>query len=268
MQTQSSFITNSTKFIIYLCLSGISLYIILVLYDYFASLGLEYEWQWNRTWRFFGKWTKNGFEAGPLFKGFLLTIGIGGTALCFSIIIGLIISAMKLSPWRSWRFFSIIYIASLRNTPLLLQLFFTYFLLSPIFNINPFWTAVLSLSAFEGAYFAEIFRGAILSIPRAQWEGSLSLGFNIFQTLIFIILPQAVRSAIPALSGQAVALIKDTSLVSAIAVADITMQAQAIIAETFMAFEVWLLVALIYLVLNLCITIPGLMLEKFDSRHY
>ncbi|WP_206214953.1 MULTISPECIES: amino acid ABC transporter permease [unclassified Desulfovibrio] len=227
-----------------------------------ASEGMSYEWQWNRVWRHFGRWTAHGFVAGPLCEGLVMTLGIAAAGFCLSTLLGLAAAVCRLSPWHFCRLAAGAYIELLRNTPLLLQLFFVYFLLSPLFSLGPFGSAVLALGAFEGAYMAELFRAGLLSVPRGQWEAALSLGFGLSEALRLVILPQAARNMLPPLTSQIVTLIKDTSLVSAIAVADLTMRAQAIIAETFLAFEVWLLVAAIYLALTLLASVPAWLLER------
>lgn len=234
----------------------------MVIYFRLAREGFSYEWQWNRVWRHFGRWTAQGFRPGPLCKGLALTIGITALGFCFSAILGLLLSFMRLSGSALLRCLAISHITLFRNTPLLLQLFFIYFLIAPIFHAGPFWAAVIALTAFEGAYFAEIYRAGILAVPRQQWEASLALGFSLVQTFGLVIFPQAARNILPSFTNQSVSLLKDTSLVSAIAVADLTMQAQAIIAETFLAFEVWLFVAAIYLLLALCMALPALWLEN------
>lgn len=231
-------------------------------YWHLADRGMTYEWQWNRVWRHFGRWTAHGFVAGPLLEGLYMTLGIAAAGFCLSTALGLAAAVGRLSPWPFCRFAAGAYVQLLRNTPLLLQLFFVYFLLSPLLALGPFGSAVLALGAFEGAYMAELFRAGLLSVPRAQWEAALSLGFGLGQALRLVILPQAARNMLPPLTNQVVTLIKDTSLVSAIAVADLTLRAQAIIAETFLAFEVWLLVAAVYLALTLCASVPGWLLER------
>lgn len=238
------------------------LVLLIAAYCYLARESFAYEWQWNRAWRQFGRFTAQGFKAGPLLEGVLMTIAIAGAGLGLSSVWGLFLAVARLSPWPVCARLALYYISLFRNTPLLLQLFFVYFLVAPLFGLGPLASAILTLSAFEAAYAAELFRAALLSVPRSQWEGALSLGFNLSQCLFYVILPQAFRNVLPAFAGQAVAIVKDTSLVSAIAVADLTMRAQAIVAETFLAFEVWLLVALVYLILALCLSLPALLLER------
>lgn len=227
-----------------------------------ADALLIYDWQWHRVWRHLGRWTEAGFRAGPLLDGLVLSMAIAGAAFCLAVCLGIVTAVLRLAPWPVGRLLSGAYIGTFRNTPLLLQLFFIYFLLSPILGLSPFGSAVMALGAFTGAYMAEMFRAGLLAVPRAQWEAALSLGFGPGQTLRLIILPQAVRRMLPPLTGQIVSLIKDTSLVSAIAVADLTLRAQEIIAETFLAFEIWLVVAAIYLVLTQSVSLLGRWLER------
>lgn len=225
-------------------------------------MDLNYDWHWNRVWRYFGHYGENGFMPGPILKGIWLTVAITFTGLVLSVLIAIVTVTLRLSAWPFCVFCAKVYTALWRATPLLLQLFMAYFLLSPLLKLSPFWTAVLSLSFFEAAYFSEIFRAGILSVHKNQWEAALSLGFDLRQTFLLVILPQAMRNVLPMLTNQAVALLKDSTLVSAIAIADLTMQSQTIVAETFLAFETWLLAGAIYLVLALFISLPGLFIEK------
>jgi polar amino acid transport system permease protein len=154
------------------------------------------------------------------------------------------------------------YLEIIRNTPLLVQLFFIYFVLSPVLDINGFTSAVMALSLFEGAYASEIFRAGIVSIHRGQWEAAFSIGLNTYQTYRLIILPQALRRILPPLTSQAVSLIKDSALVSTIAIYDLTMRGQTIIAETFLVFEIWFTVAAIYLTITLVLSATVFYMEK------
>ena len=153
------------------------------------------------------------------------------------------------------------YLELIRNTPLLIQIFFIYFVLAPVLDIGAFAAAVLALSLFEGAYAAEILRAGIVSIHRGQWEAAHSLGLGTFDTYRSVILPQAIRRVLPPLAGQAISLVKDSSLVSTIAVYDLTMQGQKIVSETFLVFEIWFTVAAIYLVMTLALSLAVRFLE-------
>ena len=134
--------------------------------------------------------------------------------------------------------------------------------MSPVLDIGAFASAVLALSLFEGAYAAEILRAGIVSLHRGQWEAAHSLGLGAFDAYRYVILPQAVHRLLPPLAGQAISLIKDSSLLSTIAVYDLTMQGQKIVSETFLAFEIWFTVAAIYLVMTFGLSLAVRALER------
>lgn len=223
---------------------------------------LGYFWQWYRVPKYIFSFTEGQYIPGPLIEGLMITFRITGISLLLAFTFGLISALMRLSQSFVARTMARVYLETIRNTPLLVQLFFIYFVLSPILEISAFSSAVLALSLFEGAYASEIFRAGIVSIYRGQWEASFSLGMSNYQTYRFIILPQAIRRILPPLTSQAVSLIKDSALVSTIAIYDLTMQGQAIIAETFLVFEVWFTVAAIYLCITLLLSLAVNYMEK------
>ena len=146
------------------------------------------------------------------------------------------------------------YLELIRNTPLLVQLFFLYFVVAPVLGIGRFTSAVLALSLFEGAYVSEMFRAGIASISEGQWEAAYSLGLSTFHSYRHIVLPQAIRRILPPLTSQAVSLVKDSALVSTVAIYDLTMQGQVIISETFLTFEIWFTVAALYLFITVALS--------------
>ncbi len=234
----------------------------LLLYFIYAEASSQYRWQWNRIWRYIGVFSENGFKAGPLLEGLYLTLLLILNSLILAIIFGFILCYAKLSLSPVARLVSSQIISIIRNTPLLIQLFLFYYVFAPIFNLSNFSSAVLTLALFEGSYLAEIFRGGIVSIPKTQWESAFSLGMTTSNTLSIVIIPQALRNILPSFSGQLISLIKDTSLVSAIAVADLTQKARALISETFLSFETWLLVALFYFILTAFVSIPAYIYQR------
>jgi polar amino acid transport system permease protein len=123
------------------------------------------------------------------------------------------------------------------------------------------------LSLFEGAYASEIFRSGILAVERGQIEAAASLGLNRYQIFRLIILPQAIRTILPPLTSQAISLVKDSALVSTIAIYDLTMQAQALISETFLTFEIWFTVAILYLVITVTLSFFVAFLENRLKRY-
>ncbi len=227
-----------------------------------ASDALNYNWQWYRVWRFIYTMRDGVFTPGPLLEGVWVTLQITGLSLIFAFLIGLTTAVLRLSDSIVGRLAARCYLESIRNTPLLIQIFFIYFVLGQVLGIDRFTAAVLALSLFEGAYASEILRAGIASIAKGQWEAAHSLGLSTYQTYRRIILPQAIRRILPPLASQAVALVKDSALVSTIAVVELTQQAQIVIAETFLTFEVWFVTAGIYLVLTISLSQLVAVLER------
>lgn len=210
-----------------------------------------YGWQWYRVWRFVVELSpaSNGqlWSMGLLLQGLVLTLKVSSISLIFAFLLSICTVFMQRSGSMVARGLAFCYIEAIRNTPLLIQLFLAYFVLAPVLDMGRFSTAILALSLFEGAYMAEILRAALDAVPQGQWEASRSLGMDDRGTMWQVVVPQALRRAVPPLTGQAVSLVKDSSLVSVIALHDLTMNAQMIIAETFLTFEVWLVTAALYL---------------------
>ena len=227
-----------------------------------GTRGLGYPWQWYRVPQFLFSTEGGELTAGPLLQGLLVTVEISSLSLLCAMMLGLTAALFRLSGSFTARTIARTYLELIRNTPLLIQIFFVYFVLSPVLDIGAFASAVLALSLFEGAYAAEILRAGIVSLHRGQWEAAHSLGLGAFDTYRYVILPQAVRRVLPPLAGQAISLIKDSSLVSTIAIYDLTMQGQKIVSETFLAFEIWFTVAAIYLVITFGLSLAVRALER------
>jgi polar amino acid transport system permease protein len=158
------------------------------------------------------------------------------------------------------------YLEIVRNTPLLVQLFVFYFVLGPILELDRFWIAVLCISFFEGSFASEIMRAGILSVAKGQWEAGDSLGLSRAQAYRHIILPQSIPIMLPPLAGTLVNLIKHSAIVSVIAVFDLTTTGLDIISETFMAFEIWIVVAAIYLIMTVSLSIAVNLFESYLKR--
>jgi polar amino acid transport system permease protein len=224
--------------------------------------GLGYNWQWYRVPQYLFSFENGDFVAGPLLQGLVVTLHITAMSMVLSFILGLATSLFRLSNSLVARGLARGYLECIRNTPLLVQIFFIYFVLAPVFDISRFASAVLALSLFEGAYASEIFRGGILSIHRGQWEAAYSLGFTPFHSYRYIILPQAIRRILPPLTNQAISLVKDSALVSTIAIYDLTMQGRAIISQTFLTFELWFTIAAIYLLITVTLSLVVNIMEN------
>ncbi len=240
-----------------------ALLVVVVVWFFVRSTeNLGYDWQWGRIPPFLFDFDAQGFTWGPLMTGLMVTFKISGLSLVLAFAIGLTTALFRLSDSFIARAIAQVYLEASRNTPLLIQLFFIYFVVGPVIGLGRFPSAVLALSLFEGAYASEIFRAGIVSINRGQREASYSLGLSAWDTYRFVILPQAVRRVLPPLTSQAVSLIKDSALVSTIAIYDLTMQAQTLIAETFLTFELWLTVGGMYLVVTTALSLLVYYLEN------
>lgn len=223
---------------------------------------IGYNWQWYRIPKYLFLITETGVAAGPLIEGLQLTLFISLFSLVFALLIGLITAFLRLSDSPVTRGVATFYLEISRNTPLLIQIFFIYFVLGPVLGFGRIPSAILALSLFEGAYAAEIFRSGILSVARGQHEAAHSLGLKPFDRYRHIILPQAIRTVLPPLTSQAISLIKDSALVSTIAIYDLTMQAQMVIADTYLTFEIWFTVAAMYLIITIFLSIVVGIMEK------
>jgi polar amino acid transport system permease protein len=228
-----------------------------------SSVQSDYNWQWGRVVQYLFVYEDGRLHSGPLIKGIELTLQICAVSMILAFLLGLLCAVMRLSDSKIARFGARSYLELIRNTPLLVQIFFIYFVLGPILDIDRFFAAVLALSLFEGAYISEIVRAGIVAIPQDQWEAAYSLGLNRYHTYRHIIIPQALRRILPPLVSQSVSLIKDSALVSMIAVYELTMQGQVIISKTFLTFEVWFTIAALYLMITLTLTTLAGMLEKY-----
>jgi polar amino acid transport system permease protein len=189
---------------------------------------------------------------------------VGGIAL--TIVLSFAAGLALLSPRRWVRVISRIYVEGLRGTSEVVQLFWIFFALPVLvgFEIVPIWGGVLVLGLNHGAYGAEIVRGAIQSVPRAQYEGALALSLSPAQRMFRVILPQAVVEMIPPFNNLFIQLLKSTSLLSFVFISEITRQATQILVPRFnpQVLEIFLLLLLVYLVLSLIITSVMRLLER------
>jgi polar amino acid transport system permease protein len=221
-----------------------------------------YFWQWYQVPKYIFTLEDGSFTAGPLLLGLKVTLHITWISMILTYAIGLITALLRLSDSIIGRIFARIYLEIARNTPLIVQLFFVYFVVAPVLGIDRLFAAILALSLFEGAYASEIYRSGIVSLPKGQWEACHSLGLTRFDSYRKIILPQAIRRVLPPLTSQTISLIKDSSLVSVIAVYEMTMQANAIVAETFLTFEIYFTIAGIYLFVTVFLSQLVALLER------
>lgn len=226
-----------------------------------------YYWQWYRIPQYLYTIEDGTFTLGPLLEGLKITLNITWISMILTYVIGLATALLRLSDSIVGRAFARIYLEVARNTPLIVQLFFIYFVVAPVLGIDRLFAAILALSLFEGAYASEIYRSGIVSLHKGQWEACHSLGLTRFDTYRKVILPQAIRRVLPPLTSQTISLIKDSSLVSVIAVYEMTMQANAIVAETFLTFEIYFTIAGIYLFITVILSQLVALLERKFKVH-
>lgn len=213
------------------------------------------------------------FRSFPLLlMGAGITIQITAISVGIGLLIGMFVGIARLSSNFIVKSLATVYVDFIRGTPLLVQIFIIYFALPLILGqrIDPFIAAITACGINSGAYVAEIFRAGIQSIDRGQMEAGRSLGMTWAQTMQYIILPQAFKRIIPPLGNEFIAMLKDSSLVSVIGFEELTRRGQLIIARTYGSFEIWLTVAVIYLVMTLTISRLVDYLErryKIDDRH-
>ena len=187
-----------------------------------------------------------------LAQGAVLTVKFAVFSMIFGLIGGAVLALMGISTNRALVYIARVYVSLMRGTPLLVQIFVVYYGLPSVgISLDPTPAGVIALSANVAAYLSESMRGAILGIHGGQWLAAYSLGLSRSQTLRYVIAPQALRIAVPSLSNSLISLIKDTSLVSVIAVSELLLATKEVIATTFRPFPLYLAAAGIYWILSI-----------------
>ncbi|HOW76075.1 MAG TPA: ABC transporter permease subunit [Candidatus Competibacteraceae bacterium] len=209
---------------------------------------------------------RGDWRIGPLTQGLWVTIWISFVSGLIGMIIGLITGLCRISKNLTLRGLAVLYIELIRGTPLLVQIFIFYFFIGTVLHLDRIVAGIGALSLFVGAYTAEIIRAGIQSIPKGQSEAARSLGMSAAETMIHIVLPQAFKRVLPPLAGQFISLIKDSSLVSVIAITDLTKSGREIITSSFATFEIWFTVALLYLVVTSVLSQLLFWLERRFAR--
>jgi cystine transport system permease protein len=192
-------------------------------------------------------------EAAPIMlagAGYTLLFAVA--SMVGGLLLGFPTALMRIAPWALLRWPATLYVSVMRGTPLLVQIFVIYYGLPSIgIEFTPVTAGVLALSLNAGAYLSESLRGAIRSIGQGQWRASFSLGLGYWQTLTHIVLPQALRVAVPSMSNTLISLIKDTSLVSVITMTELMLATKEVIATTFQPLPLYIAAAVIYWCLSL-----------------
>ncbi|ATR81406.1 amino acid ABC transporter permease [Pseudomonas sp. FFUP_PS_473] len=191
------------------------------------------------------------WTAGPLAWGLWTTVWISLASGVLGLLVGLVAGLCRLSNNPTLRDLSTVYVELVRGTPLLVQIFIFYFFIGTVLNLSREFAGVAALALFTGAYVAEIVRAGVQSIARGQSEAARSLGLSASQSMRHVVLPQAFKRVLPPLAGQFISLVKDTSLVSVIAITELTKSGREAITTSFSTFEIWFCVAGLYLLINL-----------------
>lgn len=200
-------------------------------------------------------------------KGAPLTFGVTAGAIAGSVLLGLFTGLGQISRTRFLQLPCGVYVELIRGIPLLVQLIFIYFALGKFIGVDGVPAAIIALSICYGAYQGEIFRAGIEAIPKGQMEAALALGLTRSQAMRYVILPQTLKIVIPAIGNEFIAMLKDSSLVSVIALRDILRRGREHVSRTFLSLETYALVALVYLVITLILSKLVAMMEDRMKRH-
>ena len=199
--------------------------------------------------------------------GIVITFQVTVMSILCACVIGLIVGLGRVSRNKAVNLVASTYVEIIRGIPLLVQLFYIYYALGRLLNVHDLTAAIIAMSVCYGAYMGEVFRAGITSIDKGQTEAARSLGFNTRQTMFLVILPQAWRTILPPVGNEFIALLKDTSLVSILAVSDLLRRGREFSSETFLYFETYTMIALIYLVITLILS-KGVSIMEARLSHY
>jgi cystine transport system permease protein len=204
-----------------------------------------------------------------LARGLGITVGLGVVSFAVGCVLGLLTALARLSGPRPLRVLAVSYVSIFRGTPLLVQILIIYFGLPQVgVRLEPIPSAILALSLHAGAYLSENLRSGFLAVDKGQWEAAFSIGMTYARVLRRIILPQAIRVAIPPLGSRFISLMKDTSLASVVTVVELTRVAEQVGSATFRYMEMFIIVAFIYWVVNTILSIGQEGLERLLGRAY
>ncbi len=212
------------------------------------------------------------WKSGLLLYGLWITLKVSLISSVFALVIGIATGLARISSNPALRWLSITYIELVRGSPLLVQMMIWYFVIGALINkllagwgVGPLptiWFGVLSLALFTGAYTAEIVRAGIQSVHIGQMEAARSLGMSYAESMRKIILPQAIRRILPALAGQFISLIKDSSLLGVISIRELTKITREVVTTSLQPFEFWIVCALLYLLLTFGLSLLVQHLER------
>ncbi len=224
-----------------------------------ALLTLPYHWNWQPVWKY----------RQLLTDGWLATLGISALALPLSCVLGLLFALARRSAFLPMQYFSRIYVELTRGAPLLVQIYLYFYVFANALHVHSrYVVGPLILAAFTGAYISELIRAGIEGVGKSQLETARAIGLTTRQTYRHVIFPQAIRQILPSLAGQFVSLVKDSSLLSIISIAELANAASNVNSFTLTPFESYLPLAAGYLIITLPISLWTHSLEqraKFDT---
>jgi polar amino acid transport system permease protein len=219
----------------------------------YAFSQLQYGWNWGAVLAYRQKFL----------QGWVMTVAISAGALGSSLLIGLASALARRCPFLPVRSLGTLYVELIRGTPLLVQILIFFYVVADAFGVsNRYLVGVITLSLFAGAYISEIIRAGIEGVGESQLESARAIGLNRWQTYRYVVFPQVVRRLLPPLAGQFASIIKDSSLLSIIAVSEFTLNAQEVNAFTYSTMESYLPLAVGYLLLTLPISLASRALER------
>lgn len=203
--------------------------------------------------------------------GLLFTLRLAALGVLFGFILGLIITFLRMAPWGILRFIGHAWVEFLRGTPMLVQLFIIHYGFANAFDLNfsPIQSGAITLSINSSAYLAEIFRAGIQGVDRGQGEAARSLGMTRGMSMRFIIIPQAIKSVLPAIGNEFVTIIKESSIVSFIGITELMFQSGAVVGITYDGMTPYLIVAVMYFILTFTLSrILGLFERKLKASDH
>lgn len=264
---------------------------------YKLHIGFSYKWNWGAIPQYFLRYDaeSENWVTNILLQGFFTTIRLSIWATIFATLIGAAMGLFRVSRSLFRRLIGGTYVGLIRNLPPLIIIFIFYFFIGdqilPLLGVEDFirnssegtqavfavffappslftafLSALITLSLFEGAYITEIVRAGIQSIEKGQWEAAAALGFSRWQQMRYVVLPQAVQRILPPLAGQFISTIKDSAIVSVISIQELTFQAMELMASTYLTFEIWITITIMYLMLTLSCSLAVERLEIYMRK--
>lgn len=206
-------------------------------------------------------WVFEGNRMQLLMQGLLATVQITAGAITIGLILGCIVAYLKMSKIKIFKAIAFVYLGVIRGTPAVIQLIIIAGLMFAGFRGNRIWIGIVGLGINSGAYVAELIRAGIMSIDKGQSEAGASLGFNRLQTMVFIVMPQAIKNILPAFINEFIVLVKETAIVGWVAVSDLTRLADQLMARSFRLTPIYT-AAVMYLILISLLTFLLGLVEK------